>query len=195
VVPAGQTIHWRAPVLLPILRGPVRRRLRIAAVLSLAAASGCGRTHDLEEGVYVLAFTPADVFRDTCGLAAGALPTLQAQLTSFGDDVQLDYVQGDVATRCLEVLLVGQYQYTRQNFFADGTAANPQLETGSQVCQLDWASLHLDAVTVNPDAFDGVMRISYVASSPIACNCEFWFSYRATRCTPPACPQLPPECS
>jgi len=155
---------------------------------------GCGRAHDLEEGGYVFTVLPGDVFRDDCGLAADGGPALQAQLDVFGDDVRLALVQQSGA-QCLAVELVGQYQFDNENFFADGTATNPPLVANGDVCQVNFVQFHLDATTVGSTSFSGVMSISYLASSPVACTCQFWFNYQATACTPPACPPVPTECS
>jgi hypothetical protein len=169
----------------------VRRRSWLAAVLVLCA---CGRTHTLEQGPYVLSFTAADVFRDDCGLTGGGAPGIQAQLKSFGDFVQLAYVQRTVAS-CLPVELAGEYQYDTQNFYADGTASNPLLApTNGGVCQIDFVSIHLDAATSTSTTFTGVLRANYIASSPVACNCVLWLNYRATLCAPPACTPPPSGC-
>ncbi len=162
--------------------------------LLLVAGSGCGRDHELVEGAYVLTVIPGDVFRDDCGLAADGGPVLQAQFETFGDDVRLAVVQQSDA-QCLAVELVGQFQLDNQNFFADGTATNPPLVSDGQVCQVNFVQFHLDATTVDASSFNGVMRISYLASSPVTCNCQFWFNYRAALCTPPACPPVPTECA
>ncbi len=171
------------------MRPPIRSLL----ALLLFTGSGCGRTHSLEEGPYVFAVTPADVFRDDCGLAASG-PTLLAQLQSYGDDVRFALVQQS-NSQCLAVELVGQYQYDTQNFFADGTASHPLLSASGTLCQVDFVQFHLDGVTVSPTSFSGVMRISYLGSSPVACNCQFWFTLQAALCTPPACPNVPTQCS
>jgi len=172
------------------LRQPIRRLL----VLVLVAGSGCGRAHSLEEGAYVFTVTPADVFRDDCGLAAGGGPAMQAQLQSYGDDVRFALVQQS-RTQCLAVELVGQYQYSTQDFFADGTASHPLLSANGIACQVSFVQFHLDGATVSPNSFSGVMRISYLGSSPVTCNCQFWFKLQAALCTPPACPPLPTQCS
>jgi hypothetical protein len=160
----------------------------------LFLASGCGRTHQLEEGGYVFTIAPGDVFRDDCGLAADGGPALQAQVDVFGDDIRLALVQLADA-QCLAVELVGQYQFDNENFFADGTATNPPLVANGQVCQVNFVQFHLDATAVQAASFSGAMRISYLASSPIACTCQFWFNYTATACASTGCPKVPTECS
>jgi hypothetical protein len=161
----------------------------------LAVGSGCsGRAHLLEQGPYVFTITPADVVRDDCGLATNGAPSLQAQFTDYGDDIRLAVIQQS-QTQCLAVELVGQYQYDNQNFFADGTASNPLLESNGQLCQVDFVQFHLDGSTLTASSFQGVMRISYLGSSPVACNCQFWFNYQAALCTPPNCPSVPTQCS
>jgi hypothetical protein len=166
----------------------------LVALLGFATASACGRVHSLEEGPYLLSFTAADVFRDDCGLTTSGLPGFQLQLVSFGDFVQLAYVQRTAAS-CLPVQLAGQYQYDTQNFYADGTASNPLLPpTNGGVCNIDFVSIHLDATTSNSTTFSGVLRANYIASSPIACNCELWLNYRATLCAAPACMPPPSGC-
>jgi hypothetical protein len=144
--------------------------------------------------VYVFGVTPTDVFRDDCGLAASGGPSLLAQLQVYGDDVRFALVQ-QANTQCLAVELVGQYQYSTQNFFADGTASHPLLSASGTVCQVSYVQFHLDGATVSPTSFSGVMRISYLGSSPVACNCQFWFTLQAALCTPPACPSIPTQCS
>lgn len=181
-------------MLLPILLDAVRLASPLTVAFILVASSGCGRSHDLEAGPYVITLEPGDVFRDDCGLADGGGPLLQVQFQAFGDDVRLALVQ-QADAQCLAVELVGQYQFDNQNFFADGTASNPPLVANGQVCQVNFVQFHMDAATLDPATFDGVMRINYLASSPVACNCQFWFNYRATLCTPPACPPVPTECS
>jgi hypothetical protein len=166
----------------------------VAVTLLLAAMSGCGRTHDLEQGAYVFTLAPGNVIRDDCGLADGGGPALQAQFQNYGDDVRLALVQQSDA-QCLAVELVGQYQFDNQDFFADGTASNPPLVANGQLCQVNFVQYHLDAATLDTASFDGVMRISYLASSPVACNCQFWFNFTAALCTPPGCPPVPTECS
>ena len=170
----------------------VRPRPRLVAAVLLAAGSGCGRVHELDDGVYVFSSTSADVMRDDCGLAAGGTFAVQTQFESFGDFVRLAYVQ-QAGSSCLPVLLVGYYQLETQNFYADGTASNPLLPTGSQVCQLSFVSVHLTAAAITSSSFDGVLKINYVASSPVNCNCQLWLKYNASLCVPPACP-LPSQC-
>jgi hypothetical protein len=162
--------------------------------LLLAWALGCGRAHDLSEGDYVFTVTAGDVIRDDCGLADAGGPSLQVQFSTFGDDVRLALVQ-QADAQCLAVELVGQYQLDNQNFFADGTASNPPLVAGGQLCQVNFVQFHLDAATVDASAFNGVMRISYLGSSPVGCNCQFWFNYQAALCAAPGCPTVPTECS
>ena len=157
----------------------------------LAAGSACGRVHELDQGSYAIGFTQADVFRDDCNLAAG-LGQLQTQFETFGDFVRLAYVQ-QAGAICLPLQLTGQYQLSTQNFYADGTAANPVLPASGQVCRLDFVAVHLDAATVSSTSFSGVLKINYVASSPVACNCQLWLNYVATECTTSTCP-VPSEC-
>jgi hypothetical protein len=191
---ASETSHCRALALLPILPGtPVRLRSPLTLAVLLAAGIGCGRAHDLEQGPYLVTIPADGVFRDDCNLASAGLQ-MQAQFTSFGDDVRLALVQQSGAD-CLALELVGQYQVSNQDFFADGTASNPLLEANGQLCQVNYVQFHVDAATVDPSVFSGVMRISYLASSPVACNCQFWFNFQATLCTPPDCPAVPTECS
>jgi hypothetical protein len=166
----------------------------LLVALSLFAASGCGRSHDLEEGSYIITVAPGGVFRDDCGLADGGGPSLAVQFQAFGDDVRMALVQ-QADAQCLAVELVGQYQFDNQDFFADGTASNPPLVANGQVCQVNFVQFHTDADTVGPASFSGVMRISYLASSPVACNCQFWFNYTAALCTASSCPAIPTECS
>jgi len=142
----------------------------------------------------VFSIPAGGVFRDDCGLAADGGPSLQAQVDVFGDDIRLAMVQ-QAGAQCLAVELVGQYQFDNENFFADGTATNPPLEANGEVCQVNFVQFHLDATTVETDSFSGTMRISYLASSPIACTCQFWFNYTATACAPTGCPPVPTECS
>jgi hypothetical protein len=171
----------------------MRPGCQVAVSLLLAIGAGCGRAHDLEQGPYVFVIAPDGVFRDDCGLAdAGA--QMQAQFTSYGDDVRLAFVQQSSAD-CLALELVGQFQLNNQDFFADGTASNPQLVANGQVCQVNFVQFHVDGATLSPSSFSGVMRISYLASSPVACNCQFWFNFQAALCTPPDCPPVPTECS
>jgi hypothetical protein len=158
----------------------------------LTAGSACGRVHELDQGSYAIGFTQGDVFRDDCNLTAAGLGSLQTGFQTFGDFVQLAYLQ-QAGTSCLPVELSGQYQLSTQNFYADGTAANPVLPASGLVCRLDFVSVHLDAETVSSTSFAGVLKISYVASTPIACNCQLWVNYVATQCTSSACP-LPSEC-
>jgi len=172
----------------------LRQSVRTLLALLLVAGSGCGRTHSLQEGVYVFTVTPADVFRDDCGLASNGAPAMQAELQVFGDDVRFALLQQS-SSQCLAVELVGQYRYNTQNFFADGTASHPLLSANGRVCQVAFVQFHLDGATVNPSTFSGVMRISYLGSSPVGCNCQFWFNLQAALCTPPACPPLPTQCS
>jgi hypothetical protein len=165
----------------------------LAVSLFLAAGAGCGRAYDLEAGQYVIAIAPNGVFRDDCGLAdAGA--QMQAQFFSYGQDIRLAFLQ-QANSNCLELELVGQFQLNNQSFFADGTASNPPLDANGRACQVDFVQFHLDGATLNPSSFNGVMRISYLASSPVACNCQFWFNFQAALCTPPACPPVPTQCS
>jgi hypothetical protein len=171
----------------------VRLRSQLLLAVLLAAGTGCGRAHDLEQGPYVLTIPPDGVFRDDCGLADAGLQ-MQAQFTTFGDDVRLALVQQS-GLDCLALELVGQYEVSNQNFFADGTASNPLLEANGQLCQVNYVQFHVDAVTDEVSAFSGVMRISYLASSPVACNCQFWFNFQATLCTAPNCPPVPTDCS
>ena len=168
--------------------------LRTALALLLLTGPGCGRAHDLEQGAYVFAVAPGDVFRDDCALAGDGGPALQAALQTFGDDIQMAMLQQS-STQCLAVELVGQYQYTTQDFFADGTASHPPLTANGGVCQVDFVQFHLDGVTVNTTTFSGVMRISYLSSTPVSCNCQLWFNFQAALCTPPACPSVPTQCS
>ncbi len=160
----------------------------------LLAGLGCGRNHELEQGPYVFAISPQDVIRDDCGLAADGGPVLQASYQNDGDDLRFALVQQSNST-CLAVELVGQYQYAKEVFFADGTASNPLLEANGTLCQVSFVQYHLDGETVSASAFNGVMRISYLGSTPVACNCQFWFNYQAALCIPPACPPLPTQCS
>ncbi len=136
----------------------------------------------------------ATSFATICGLAADGGPALLAQLQVYGDDVRFALLQR-ANSQCLAVELVGQYQYDTQNFFADGTASHPLLSANGNLCQVDFAQFHLDGATVNPTSFSGVMRISYLGSSPVTCNCQFWFTVQASLCTPPACPSVPTQCS
>ncbi len=172
----------------------MRYASRTLLAFLLLAGPGCGRSHELEQGVYVFSVPPQDVIRDDCGLAADGGPLLQAQFQSYGDDIRFALQQQSNA-QCLAVELVGQYQYNNENFFADGTASNPLLATNSALCQVDFVQFHLDGATVNASTFTGVMRISYLGSSPLACNCQFWFNFQATLCTAPACPPVPTQCS
>lgn len=188
----GETSHCRARVLLPNLDGVMRLLSPLGVALFLAAGAGC-RTHDLQEGAYVFTIAPGDVFRDDCGLA-DAGTSLQAQFTTYGEDIRLAMVQQS-SSACLALELVGQYQVNNQNFFADGTASNPPLTANGQLCQVSFVQFHLDGATINSTSFSGVMRISYLASTPVACNCQFWFNFQAARCTPPACPPVPTVCS
>src|SRR5450631_1407183 len=176
----------------PPQKSPVRLRSHLILAVVLAAGSGCGRAHELEQGAYVVTIPPDGIFRDDCGLGAGL--QMEAQFTTFGDDVRLALVQQSGAD-CLALELVGQYQVSNQDFFADGTASNPLLEANGQLCQVNYVQFHVDAATDAPSAFSGVMRISYLASSPAACNCQFWFNFQATLCTPPNCPAVPTDCS
>ena len=162
--------------------------------LLLLCGAGCGRSHELEQGGYVFAVPTQDVIRDDCGLATAGGPSLQAQLQSFGDDIRFALVQQS-ATSCLAVELVGQYQYNTENFFADGTASNPLLQANGTVCHVSFVQYHLDGVTVSPSVFSGVMRISYLGSTPVACNCQLWFNFQAALCIPPSCPPVPTQCS
>jgi hypothetical protein len=171
----------------------MRKVSQVAVSLLFAAGAGCGRVHDLQEGPYVITIAPNGVFRDDCGLA-DAGPEMQAQFTSYGDDVRLAFVQQN-SSNCLQLELVGQFQLNNQSFFADGTASNPPLTANGQLCQVNFVQFHLDGDTLNSSSFSGVMRISYLASSPVACNCQFWFNFQAALCTPPACPPVPTECS
>jgi hypothetical protein len=171
----------------------VRRCSHVAISLFLVAGAGCGRAHDLNDGTYVISIAAGGVFRDDCGLAdAGS--EMQAQFTSYGDDLRLALVQQS-SSDCLQLELVGQFQLNNQSFFADGTATNPPLVANGQVCQVNFVQFHLDADTIDASSFNGVMRISYLASSPVACNCQFWFNFQAALCTPPNCPPVPTECS
>ncbi len=147
----------------------------------------------LEQGPYAFAIPAAGVIRDDCGLADGGGPTLQAQLQSYGDDLRFALVQQS-GTQCVAVEMVGQYQYDKEDFFADGTVSNPFLEAGGALCQVSFVQYHLDGVTVNATNFTGVMRISYLGSSPVACNCQLWFNVQATLCTQPACPEISTQC-
>ncbi|HMK73008.1 MAG TPA: hypothetical protein VK454_06695 [Myxococcaceae bacterium] len=167
-------------------------RPRLAAAVLLAAGSACGRVHDLDEGIYSFSSTTADVLRDDCGLAQAGAFAVQTQFESFGDFVRLSYVQ-EAGSTCLPILLVGYYQLDTQDFYADGTASNPIVPANSSVCQLSFVSVHLTAATTTASSFDGVLKISYVASSPVNCNCQLWLKYNATLCVPPACP-LPQQC-
>ena len=119
---------------------------------------------------------------------------MQASFQSYGDDIRFALVQQSPSS-CLAVELIGQYQYNKEDFFADGTASNPLLEANGTLCQVSFVQYHLDGVTVSASAFNGVMRINYLGSTPVACNCQFWFNYQAALCTPPACPPLPTQCS
>ena len=166
---------------------------KLAVALFLAAGAGCGRAHDLQEGVYVFTIPAEGILRDDCGLA-DAGPQMQAEFTDFGDDIRLAVVQ-QTSSACLALELVGQYQLNNQSFFADGTASNPPLSANGQTCQVSFVQFHLDGATIDSATFSGVMRISYLASSPVTCNCQFWFNFQAALCTPPDCPPVPTECS
>jgi hypothetical protein len=190
----GETSHCRARALLPILTSALRFVPQLAVSLFLVTGAGCaGRAHDLQDGTYVFTIPADGVFRDDCGLAdAGS--TLQGQFTSYGDDIRVATVQ-QASSACLDIELVGQFQLNNQTFFADGTATNPPLTVSGRICQVNFVQFHLDGATIDSASFNGVMRISYLASSPVACNCQFWFNFQAALCTPPACPPVPTECS
>ena len=129
----------------------MRKVSQVAVSLLFAAGAGCGRAHDLQEGPYVITIAPDGVFRDDCGLAdAGA--EMQAQFTSYGDDVRLAFVQQD-SSNCLQLELVGQFQLNNQSFFADGTASNPPLTANGQLCQVNFVQFHLDGDTLNSSSF------------------------------------------
>ena len=161
---------------------------RLALALVLVWTLGCGRVHDVAPGTY--AFTVTDASRDGCAIASrgGALWTMT--FDSYGHVVKASY---DLFGAALadDVQLVGQYRYSIEDFYADGTLSGPDgapvAVTGPTgvACEVDIVSVHLTGAgegleaPLSATSFVGALEVELQAPAPDACVCTSVLQYRA----------------
>jgi hypothetical protein len=146
---------------------------RALACLVMALSCSC-RVHVLEDGAYAL--TVSEVLRDDCALSSQAMLG-QAALSTAGDSAS-------IAFSTPEARLEGTYKSGVEEMTLDGNATNFSTLVGGQVCLVDLVKLHLDTVTVSPDAFRGTMSVTYSTAQHDACVCNYWFALDAVRVGP-----------
>ncbi len=151
----------------------------------LCALADCsGRTHTQDEGCYQFAvdeapLNPPALLRDECSLLTGTGKPGLAALVISGDAVRIRYFPQTNSFGTID--LIGQFQFNREKFIADGDNANVSLQVGTAQCLLDEVRLHMDGSTVSSSELTGTLRIEYITNRPDACVCQLWVQFRANR--------------
>jgi len=148
----------------------------VPLLLALAlAAQGC-RVRDQAEGPYDL--TATSVEKDECLRVPAAGPILSGDFASTGNwmTIQSDWYGMTLAGRFRDQ---GLLDNAPEEFFADGSAQRVAADVGDLHCELDQATVHLDATTDGPTQFHGTLRFRYEARQPPGCLCETWASFQA----------------
>lgn len=146
---------------------------RIArSVLFVCAALLLSCAHVQQEGQY--AFAATEIIRDTCGLLPAADALWDGSLQISGELVSMDY-------ELFEIQLRGAFKEVSESFYMDGSAANVLATVRGEQCQLDLATVHLEAETESSTAFTGTLRVEYQARAQERCACEVWATYRAEK--------------
>jgi hypothetical protein len=138
----------------------------------VAALSGC-LPYAQDSGDYV--FTPVEIYRDDCGLAAASGDQFTGTLQITGRVVRLDFSLLD--SQLIGYILEG----SGDDFAIDGSVVNAVAEVRGQECLLDQVDLHLEGTTRCQTQFDGELRVRYEAERSDACVCELWLRYEAVK--------------
>lgn len=82
------------------------------------------------------------------------------------------------SAQAFNVELDGYFLANLEQFRLDGSAANlPALANGAE-CMVNMIQVHLDAATVSPQEFNGIVRVNYRNLNG-ACLCELLARYAA----------------
>jgi len=108
--------------------------------------------------------------------AAG--PVLSGDLSTTGNwmTIVTDWYGMTLTGRYLDQSL---FDSGPERFFADGSAQHVPADVGGLHCDLDQATVHLDATTDTATQFHGTLRFRYEARQPPGCLCETWVSFQA----------------
>jgi hypothetical protein len=140
----------------------------------LAGCAGCG-VRDLEQGRYAFIATADTV--DDCEVLSSPEALWDGQLSHASDTVRLQY-------DLLPSRLTGLFKEASSAFMVSGSGAEVEQTLRGQSCLLDLVTVVLEGEPLSRTAFEGQLRVDFLAENRPECTCRLVTRYRADRVGP-----------